>query len=308
MEVSENAERRVGIEVTYSTLTAVCLKNDGTVEKVFSTETDPDVLITSQLNSFIETIKQEFGQFESVGIAIPGLIDASTRRVEYSAQIPAHAKVDIVNEIEGRSGVKVFIENDANAAALGEYSLGAGRGSKDMFYITLGVGVGGALIFDNKLWHGNSGFAGEFGYFAINSEGMKLEDLASSESILQRTKDRFHQDPTSSLNKTGEDNITIEDVVREAQNEDDFAQLMLQRTGSYVGTAVASVINLLNIEKIVVGGQIMEAEDLVLDAIKTRAKELSFAPSFKTVEILKGELGRNAAAVGAALLSRRAGE
>lgn len=300
-----NTEKRVGIEVTSSALLAVYLDDDGQVAGSFSAKTDSGVTIAQDLNSFIKKIKKEFGQFDNVGIAIPGLIDISTSRVEYSAHTPEHTKIDLVKEIANVSGVKAFVENDANAAAFGEYSQGAGRGSKDMFYITLGDGVGGALIFDNKLWHGDSGFAGEFGYFAINSEGMKLEDLVSSRSILKRTKGRFHQDPTSSLNKTGEDNITIEDVVREAKNEDDFAQLMLERTGFYVGTAVASVINLLNIERIVIGGEIMKAENLVLDAIRSRAKELSFAPSFKTVEIIQGSLGSNAAAIGVALLSSR---
>ncbi|MEZ5345733.1 MAG: ROK family protein [Pyrinomonadaceae bacterium] len=302
-EGSVDIGRRIGIEVTNSSLFAVCLDRSGQVAGSFSAETGSDGTVADHLTSFIETLKGEFGDFDSVGIAIPGLIDMSTSRVEYSAHIPEHAKIDLVKEIAGVSGVKACVENDANAAAFGEYVLGAGRGSKDMFYITLGDGVGGALIFDKKLWHGDSGFAGEFGYFAINSEGMKLEDLVSSRSILKRTRDRFHQDPTSSLNKTGEDNITIEDVVREAKNEDDFAQLMLERTGFYVGTAVASVINLLNIERIVIGGEIMYAENLVLDAVKTRAQELSFAPSFRTVEIIRGSLGKNAAAIGAALLS-----
>ena len=84
---------------------------------------------------------------------------------------------------------------------------------------------------------------------------------------------------------------------------DDFARLMLERTGIYVGTAIAGVINLLNIEKIVVGGLIMQAEHLVLDSIVRRAGELSFARSFETTQIVKGELGENATAVGAALLS-----
>ncbi|MGC2238216.1 MAG: ROK family protein [Pyrinomonadaceae bacterium] len=201
--------------------------------------------------------------------------------------------------------MKIFIENDANAAAYGEYNLGAGRGSRDMFYVTLGTGIGGALIFDGNIWRGASGFAGEFGHITINSEGMKLEDVASAANIVRRTKSRFHQDHTSSLGKIGEDEIGLKDVVREAQIGDSFAQMMLERTGTYVGMAIASVINLLNVEKIVVGGAIMQSEHLVLDAIIRRARELSFAPSFKGTEILVGELGENASAVGVALLSSR---
>ncbi|HLM60559.1 MAG TPA: ROK family protein, partial [Pyrinomonadaceae bacterium] len=92
----------------------------------------------------------------------------------------------------------------------------------------------------------------------------------------------------------------------EAKMGDDFARLMLDRTGIYVGTAVAGVINLLNIERIVVSGLIMEAEHLVLDAIIRRARELTFAPSFEATQIVSGKLGEDAASIGAALLSLEA--
>ena len=302
-ETLGNTNRLVGIEVGNRGLNAVCLEADGTISKRLKTSNEAGEETALHLGNFIRKLKSEFGEFEKIGLAVPGLINRETSRVAYSTHIPEHAGIDLLGELEKISGVKIQIENDANAAAFGEYRLGAGQDCKDMFYVTLGEGVGGALIMDDELWHGDSGFAGEFGYLAINSEGMRLEDVASAGAIVKRTKDRFHQDPTSSLNEIGEDNITIADIVREAKNEDDFAQLMLERTGFYVGTAVANVINLLNVEKIVVGGEIMQAEHVVLDAIVNRAKELSFAPSFQTVEILEGQLGEDAAAVGAALLS-----
>jgi glucokinase len=151
---------------------------------------------------------------------------------------------------------------------------------------------------------GASGFAGEFGYVSINSAGMRLEEVASSANIVRRTRSRFHQDSTSSLNKLAEESITLQDIISAAEREDDFAQMMLERTGRYVGTALAGVINLLNIEKIVVGGEITQAKHLVLDAIKDRARELSFAPAFQSTTIVEGELGENAAAIGAAFVSR----
>jgi glucokinase len=115
---------------------------------------------------------------------------------------------------------------------------------------------------------------------------------------------RFHQDHTSSLNEIGEESITIADVIREANNGDDFARLMLERTGTFVGMAIADVINLLNIEKIVVGGEIMQAGDLVLEGIKNRAREFSFSPNFRSTEIVQGKLGDKAAAIGAAMLAK----
>ena len=100
--------------------------------------------------------------------------------------------------------------------------------------------------------------------------------------------------------------ITLREIIDAAGANDDFAHMMLQRTGVYVGTAVASVINLLNIERIVVGGPIMKAGTVVLDAISDRAAELAFRPSFESTKIVKGQLGDAAAAIGIAMMSDEA--
>jgi predicted NBD/HSP70 family sugar kinase len=102
--------------------------------------------------------------------------------------------------------------------------------------------------------------------------------------------------------------LQISDIVQAANGGDGFSGMMLERTGSYVGTAIANVINLLNIEKIVVGGEVMETGGIVLDAISKSAKELSFKPSFETTRIVAGELGEWATAIGAALLSAEANQ
>ena len=297
------AKRIVGIEASVTSSRAVCLNGAG---EIVGTETAPVDLrepAVPQLNAFISKLASKFGSFDRIGIAVPGLIRRESGRVAYSAHIPEHSAIDISEEIAKSTGVKAVVENDANAAAYGELKLGAGRGSSNLFYATLGVGVGGALILDNQIWRGISGFAGEFGYVAINSDGMRLEDVASAANIVRRTRNRFNRDSTSSLNKLEEEQISIRRIVDAAENGDDFASLMLERTGSYVGTAIATVINLLNIEKIVIGGEIMHAGHLVLDAVTRRARELSFGPSFENAEIVAGELGENAAAVGAALIA-----
>ena len=298
--VDEN--RSVGIEITRTALHAVLLSATGGVDAVRSTHVGKDENTISDLVAFIDGLKGEFGGFDACGIAVPGLVDRSTGRVAFSANIPKHSDVDLLNEIRAATGLDIVIENDANAAAFGEYGLGAGRGSRNMFYATLGEGVGGAFIFGGEIWRGAAGFAGEFGYVPINSEGMRLEEVASAANIIRRTRSRFHTDSTSSLNRMDEEEITLSDIIAAAEKEDEFAEMMLERTGVYVGTAIASVINLLNIERVVIGGAIMEARQLVLDAIIERSRELSFEPSFESSVIAEGELGINAAAVGAALI------
>ena len=293
-----------GIEVSSSAFRAVSLSANGEIVDQSSMAVAVLEPRLDQLSAFVETLKAKWGAPDAVGIAIPGLVDHSSQKLIYSAHIPEHADSDLAAAIQSVAGVRPVIENDANAAAFGEYTLGAGRGSKSMFYVTLGEGVGGALIIDGEIWRGAGGFAGEFGCVPINSEGTRLEEVASTINIIRRTRSRFRQDSTSALNDLEEEAITLEAIIDAADKDDDFAQMMLKRTGSYVGSAVATVINLLNVEKIVLGGEIMTAKHLVLDAVIERAHEFSFRASFDTTSIAEGTLGENASAVGAALLAR----
>jgi glucokinase len=302
-EIQSQMRKFVGVEASTAVLNAVCIDDAGAVLDTRTTAFDRTQGTIEQLAGFIKDLRAGFGDFDAVGVAVPGLINRETKRVAFSAHFPEHSEIDLLNGIQDASGVRTKIENDANAAAYGEFKLGAGRGSDNIFYATLGSGVGGAFIFDGKIWRGKAGFAGEFGYVAINSEGMRLEDVASSANIVRRARSRMQQDSTSSLSSLDELSIGIGDLIAAAKSEDDFAQMMLERTGEYVGTAIASVINLLNIETIVVGGEIMEAGHLLLDSVLSRAKELSFGPSFESTRIVSGKLGANAAAIGVALIA-----
>lgn len=305
-EIVQQAGKLVGVEVSTSMLKAVCLNEAGQITDLREALLNADSTIFAQLIDFINSLKDQFGGFEKIGVAVPGLVNRTTKRVTFSANIPEQSEIDFANEIKANTGIDALLENDANAAAYAEYMLGAGRGIRDIFYITLGAGVGGALIIDGKIWRGASGFAGEFGYIAIDSEGTRLEDVASAKNIVRRVRSRVHQDNTSSLKDIDESALTLAHIVEAANNGDDISRLMLERTGNYIGVGVASIINLLNIERIVIGGEILEAENLVLDAITNRARGLSFEPGFAATQIVKGELNRQAAAVGVALLSAEA--
>lgn len=302
-EIQKNTGKSVGVEAAAANFTAVLLDSGEMLANSYSQPVDAGRPVMEQLVEFVGQLPEHLGEFDRIGIAVPGLIRRETSQVAYSAHIPEHSDINIAAHLRTETGLSAIVENDANAAAYGEFRLGAGRGSDSLFYATLGRGIGGALILNGKIWHGASGFAGEFGYIAVNSDGLRLEDVASADNIVRRTRSRFNRDSTSSLNRLQEQAILLGDIISAAENGDDFARLMLERTGSYVGTALASVINLLNLERIVLGGAIMHAGHLVLDAVVHSARELSFAPSFENTQIVSGTLGEKAAAVGAALLS-----
>ena len=192
-EYNDGSHRAVGIEVTASECLAVCLAADGTVTGTDRMPiSDPEESV-AKVAGFAGELKEKFGPVEKIGVAVPGLIRRETSRVAYSARIPSHEGIDIASKIQTATGLKTVLENDANAAAFAEYKLGAGRGSKHMFYATIGTGVGGAFIIDGRVWHGAAGFAGEFGYVAVNSDGMRTR----GSRIWQKTLYAVHGSPSS---------------------------------------------------------------------------------------------------------------
>ncbi len=302
----------IGVDVSGATLRAALVAHDGRVTERREAALERDN-VAVQVARVVAELRDVSPRVAAVGVGIPGLINRETDRVIVSADLPSVVRSDFHAELGRATGLRVELENDANAAAYGEYSVGAGRGSRSMFYITIGSGIGGALILDGRLWLGTAGFAGEFGHITIDPEGNEcscgntgcLETYASAPNIARRTHDRLFRDGTSSLSRLSMNrDFTAADIAREARNGDDFALLMIERTGRFIGTAVAAVINLLNIERIVMGGVVMEAGDLILDPIIREAGRRSFQPSFESTKIVVATLGGDAVSVGAAMLAR----
>jgi glucokinase len=308
----ENSQQNfAGIEVALKTLRGVLIAPDGSVLDRCQAGYEPDELITAVGNITREL--QKSGEIRSVGLAIPGLVNRETDRVLASTNLPFTARAHINAELMKATGLRFHLENDANAAAYGEYKAGAGRGARDVFYISIGDAIGGAIILDGKLWTGASGGAGEIGHITIDTEGGEctcgntgcLETIASGPNIVRRARERLNRDNTSSLSRLAmQDSFTAADLALEANNGDDFSLMMLERTGRAIGIAVASMINLLSIERIVLGGAIIEAGDLLLKPIITEARKRSLRQCFEATQIVAGELGADAVAMGAALLTR----
>jgi glucokinase len=300
-----------GIEVAPTTMRGVVISPVGDIIARRDATYQPENLIAEIAN--LVTQLKEAGPIKAVGLGIPGLVNRDTDRVLISTGLPSAAREDIHSELMKATGMRFELENDANAGAYGEYKAGAGRGARDIFYIGIGEAIGGAILFDGKLWTGASGCAGEIGHVTINTEGAAcacgntgcLETVASGPNLVRRARERLDRDSTSSLSRLLiEKSFSAADVAREANNGDDFSIMMLERTGKALGTAVASVINLLSIERIVLGGVIMQAGDHILKPIIEEARQRSFQPCFEATTIVAAELGADGVAIGAALLAR----
>ena len=305
----------IGMHVSGAKLQAALVDTSGNVSERVETEISPQNMI-EQAADVARGLVAKSGNVSALGFAIPGLVNRQTDVVMISPALPSMIREGLHAELIRATGLRVEIENDANAAAYGEFKVGAGQGSRDIFYMMIGNGIGGAIILDGKLWTGSSGFAGEVGHITIDTEGMEcvcgntgcLETVASAPSIVRRARERLHRDATSSLSRLGlNKDFTADDVAHEANEGDDFALMMIERTGKYIGTGVASVINLLNIERIILGGGVMNAGQLILNPIIQEAKRRAFQPCFEATQIVAGKLGRDAITIGAAMLAHDAG-
>jgi len=315
MAPSTTSQRNfIGIDLCEPLLRAAVVSDKGEVLERRDGSLDGQHVI-AQVSEMVTSLRDSGFQVASVGVAIPGLVNRFTDRVLVSTELPNTAREDLHGELIKATGLRFELENDANAAAYGEYQVGAGRGSRDMFYMSIGKGIGGAIILDGKLWTGASGLAGEVGHITIDSGGIEcacgntgcLETVASAPSIVRRARERLDRDSTSSLSRLAlNKEFTADDVAREAMNDDDFSLMMIERTGKYIGIGVATVINLLNIESIVLGGGVMEAGDLILQPIIQEARRRAFQPCFDATTISAGVLGKDASVIGAALLARDA--
>ena len=304
----------IGINPSGPKLRAAIVSANGQVLERRETALSAAKLV-EQVTHLVTELRTINPQIAAVGVAIPGLVNRQTDRVIASRDLPSTVRENLHADLMQATGLRVELENDANAAAYGEYKVGAGRGSRDMFYVTIGEGIGGAIILDGKLWTGASGFAGEFGHITIDTEGIEcecgntgcLETIASGPSIVRRANERLYRDGTSSLSKLAiNKNFTAVDVAHEANNGDDFSLMMIERTGKFIGTGVASVLNLLNIERVVLGGGVMDAGDLILKPIIQEAKRRAFQPCFEATTIVAASLGVDAVLIGAAMLARDA--
>jgi len=303
----------IGINVSGTQARAALVDHDGALLDTKVAQFAPRELI-SQLAAMVEDLGSR-GPVASIGGAIPGRVNRQTDGVIAPRDGSGTIIEDLHGELMRATGLRVELENDANAAAYGEFKAGAGRGARNMFYMMIGNGIGGAIILDGKLWTGASGFAGEVGHITIDAEGLQcvcgntgcLETVASAPSIVRRARERLNRDSTSSLSRLAlNKTFTAEDIAHQANEGDDFALMMIERTGKYIGTGVASVINLLNIERIVLGGGVMDAGSLILNPIIQEVKRRAFQPCFEATEIVAAKLGLDGAPIGAALLARDA--
>ena len=236
-----------------------------------------------------------------VGLGLPGPIDFDRGIVHFFPNIPGWKNVPLRNIIEKKTRMRVAVDNDANVMALAEYSLGAAKGSRNAVCLTLGTGVGGGLILDGKLYRGSSYAAGEIGHMPLNERGPScncggrgcLESYIGNRRIMQQVRKAFGRD------------IPLEEVSAMAYRGNKKAAALWDSVAGHLGVALASVVNLLNPDCIVIGGGIANAGRILFDTVADTVRCRAMPVHARTVRIVKAKLGSDAGMIGAGLLVKQ---
>lgn len=268
----------------------------------------PEALLNALAGVADEWRDGDRGPIVAAAVMVPGAVNADQSVVLQAPNLPSLLNFPFRQALQDRLGWPVVLENDANAAAIGEMWRGAARGCRDVVSVTLGTGVGGGVVLDGKLWRGAHGSAGEIGHTTVDPfGGLKckcgntgcLELFASATAIARMARERLDRFPQTVL--TGE-NLTAERVYEAGRDGDELALAVFKRAGTYLGVGLANIMSLIDPEIIVISGGVVNGWNLFQSEMYREVSERAFRATAQQVRIARAECGDNAGLLGAARL------
>lgn len=254
---------------------------------------------------------------QAVGIGAPGPVNVIAGVVTSPPNLPGWVQVPLRQLIQEALGIPAFLENDANAAALGEYLFGAGRGYQDIIYITVSTGIGGGLILNGRLYHGIDGAAAEVGHMTVIPNGPRcgcgnqgcLEAVSSGTAIAREAKELLNRGvPTliSELAADDPEDVSARIVAQAAQQGDAEAQEIVRKAMDYLGIGIANLVNIFNPELVIIGGSLTKLGEMMFDRVQSAVNRRAFRISAQRVKIVPAELGDRVGIFGAAAVAIQA--
>jgi len=245
-----------------------------------------------------------------IGVGCAGPVDVERGIVTNPPNLPGWTEVLLLEHIQGALGLPTILENDANAAALGEYVYGAGKGAQSLFYMTVSTGIGGGIVLNGQIWHGVNGVAGEVGHMTVLPDGPIcgcgnhgcLETLASGPAIVRRAQEAAVRRPTAIRDIV---DLKTSDVERLARAGDEVALEVWNAAIKYLGIGVAGVIALLGPERVILGGGVTTAGDFLFDPLRAEVRRHLHIVPPGLVPILPASLGADVGILGAAAVAMK---
>jgi glucokinase len=308
----------VGVDLGGTNLTAGVVTEDGRVvskAKVSThAEEGPDAVL-GRIAEAIEKVIADSGLgrdgVEAAGVGVPGPLDWQSGVVFTPPNLPGWKDVPVAAILTEQLGITTYIENDANSAGYGENWAGAGRSVKDLIALTLGTGIGGAIILNNKLWRGIDGTAGEIGHMIMEIDGRPcncgskgcIERYGSATGIVITAREMIATGKKTDLVDMVDgdlDKLTSKTIFDACQNGDELARDVFTKTGRTIGMGLVTLANLLNPEMFVICGGVIDAGDVLFDPMRQTLLDLAFEQPGHRAQVVPAELGDDAGFIGAA--------
>jgi glucokinase len=292
-------------DVGGSTLRVALAARDGTLraKKSFAhTRPAPDAVVDLIARNLKAMTHAADAELVAVGAAVPGPLDPPRGIVYFSPNLEWR-EFPFTEKLAAQLGVRVVMDDDANCAAWGEHAFGVGNNTRDFLYVIVGTGIGAGLILDGKLYRGARGLAGELGHTTIVPDGPLcacgnrgcVEALAAGLALARRMRE---------LDAQVGDAITAREVIALAREGNPHAYQVLHEAGTFLGMALANAVNLLNPERIALGGGVaLDADELLREPARAEMQKRAFAHSAESVSLVRARLGDDAGLVGAARLA-----
>lgn len=311
-------KNRIGIDVGGTNVKLALVTSAGEIVYSNSIPTRAELGYEYTIDNIKQAIKnllQETNvnpqEVEGIGFGFPGQVDYKSGIVRLAPNIPGWVDIPIAKMIEEEFHIPTRVDNDVRCAALGEFNFGAGKGCENLICITVGTGIGSGLIVNGKLVRGASNAAGEIGHIKLQmhegpvcgcGDSGCLEAFASGPAIVAMAEDYIKGGKSAKFRELANPNITPYIVSEAAKAGDPVAKRIFATIGEYIGIGLASAVNLLNPEKVIIGGGVAAAGCFLIEPLKETLKKRAMKIAGETVEIVPAQLGNRAGVIGSSLL------
>lgn len=284
------------------------------VEHLFDVSVGPETGLAEMVAIGREALAQSgisARQLLGVGAGVPGPLDYARGTIVSPPLMPGWSGTPVRDYLQEAFGGSLYLDNDANLGALGEWHYGAGKGVDNLAYVKVATGIGCGLIIDGQVYHGQTGSAGEIGHVMIDKDGPPckcgsygcLEAMAGGPAIAQRARLSIEVGQPTVLKAIKPiDRLTAKDVCQAAQQGDALSRQLYADAGRLIGIAVADMINLLNLGQVIIGGGVSQAGELILESLRETVAERSVRAALENTEIVQAALGGRSTALGGVAL------
>lgn len=315
--MAKSVKYAIGVDLGGTNIKIGIVSDKGKLVKNISVKTEadggPKKVISNILKGIdLILVKNKF-RIQGIGIGCPGVVSIKKGIVENAPNLPGWKNVKLGPIIKNKFGYKVHLENDANAAAIGELIFGAGKKIESFVMVTLGTGVGGGIVFNKKIFRGEFGAAGEIGHISIDMNGQKcncgsfgcIEAYAGNSYLKDQIRSELKNYPDSKVWQLIDNDllkVSPRIIQVAAEKKDAYARFVIERMGKQLGSALASLSNLLDISTFIIGGGVAGFGKPLFDSTRLAITERVLLPLRPRVLVIPAKLHNEAGIKGASSL------